>query len=96
MLFLSQMKILVFFKVALKRQQAAEDKIALHLASVESGTALEALPPGRIYGMRVTGPCPSPGPEPDSAADDQTVSRKIRKRNLGRLKQIIKTIGLLN
>ncbi|XP_059059853.1 doublesex- and mab-3-related transcription factor dmd-4 [Achroia grisella] len=59
-------------QVALKRQQAAEDKIALHLASVESGTPLEALPPGRIYGMRVTAPCPSPGPEPDSAADDQT------------------------
>lgn len=59
-------------QVALKRQQAAEDKIALHLASVESGTALEALPPGRIYGMRVTGPCPSPGPEPDSVADDHT------------------------
>lgn len=60
-------------QVALKRQQAAEDKIALHLASVETGTALEALPPGRIFGMRVTRPCPSPGPEPDSAADDQTV-----------------------
>ncbi|XP_045486248.1 doublesex- and mab-3-related transcription factor A2 [Pieris rapae] len=59
-------------QVALKRQQAAEDKIALHLASVESGTSLEALPPGRIYGMRVTGPCQSPGPEPDSAADDHT------------------------
>lgn len=96
MLFLSQMKILVFFKVALKRQQAAEDKIALHLASVESGTALEALPPGRIYGMRVTGPCPSPGPEPDSAADDQTVSIKTRRRNLDRFKPVIKAIGLLN
>ncbi|XP_068630676.1 doublesex- and mab-3-related transcription factor dmd-4 [Battus philenor] len=59
-------------QVALKRQQAAEDKIALHLASVESGTALDSLPPGRIYGMRVTDPCPSPGPEPDSALEDQT------------------------
>ncbi|XP_004932028.3 doublesex- and mab-3-related transcription factor dmd-4 isoform X2 [Bombyx mori] len=58
-------------QVALKRQQAAEDKIALHLASVETGTPLESLPPGRIYGMRVTDPSPSPGPEPDSAADDQ-------------------------
>ncbi|GBP04293.1 hypothetical protein EVAR_6511_1 [Eumeta japonica] len=57
--------------VALKRQQAAEDKIALHLASVESGAPLTALPPGRIYGMRVTRPCPSPGAEPDSAYDDQ-------------------------
>ncbi|KOB75063.1 Mesenchymal stem cell protein DSCD75, partial [Operophtera brumata] len=45
---------------------------SLHLASVESGAALEALPPGRIYGMRVTEPCPSPGPEPDSPADDHT------------------------
>ncbi|KPI97854.1 UPF0670 protein CG4666 [Papilio xuthus] len=60
------------YQVALKRQQAAEDKIALHLASVDSGTALETLPPGRIYGMRVTGPCPSPGPEPDSVHEDQT------------------------
>lgn len=60
--------------MALKRQQAAEDKIALHLASVETGTPLESLPPGRIYGMRVTDPSPSPGPEPDSAADDQIVS----------------------
>ncbi|XP_045514059.1 doublesex- and mab-3-related transcription factor dmd-4 [Pieris brassicae] len=58
-------------QVALKRQQAAEDKIALHLASVESGTSLEALPPGRIYGMRVTGPCQSPGPEPDSATTNE-------------------------
>lgn len=79
---ISNENITFFFKVALKRQQAAEDKIALHLASVESGTALEALPPGRIYGMRVTGPCPSPGPEPDSAVDDQTVSKKNRKRNI--------------
>lgn len=62
--------------MALKRQQAAEDKIALHLASVESGTALDSLPPGRIYGMRVTGPCPSPGPEPDSVADDHTVRNR--------------------
>ncbi|KAI8428945.1 hypothetical protein MSG28_007557 [Choristoneura fumiferana] len=68
----SQCAKFTFCRVALKRQQAAEDKIALHLASVESGTALDALPPGRIYGMRVTGPCPSPGAEPDSAADDQT------------------------
>ncbi|XP_050669005.1 doublesex- and mab-3-related transcription factor dmd-4 [Leptidea sinapis] len=59
-------------QVALKRQQAAEDKIALHLASVESGAALEALPPGRIYGMRVTGPCQSPDPELDSTSDSHT------------------------
>lgn len=40
----------------MKRQQAAEDAIALHLASAESGTTYDYLPPGRIYGMQVTSP----------------------------------------
>lgn len=48
------------FQVALKRQQAVEDAIALRLASTEMGTQLEALPPGKIYGMTVTEPCSSP------------------------------------
>lgn len=48
-------------QVALKRQQAAEDAIALHLASAESGTTYDYLPPGRIYGMQIT------SPEPDSS-----------------------------
>ncbi|KAJ8945115.1 hypothetical protein NQ318_001580 [Aromia moschata] len=48
-------------QVALKRQQAAEDAIALHLASAESGTTYDYLPPGRIFGMQVT------SPEPDSS-----------------------------
>lgn len=43
-------------QVALKRQQAAEDAIALHLASAESGTTYDYLPPGRIYGMQITSP----------------------------------------
>lgn len=47
----------VSFQVALKRQQAAEDAIALHLAAAESGKSYEYLPPGRIYGMSVTSPC---------------------------------------
>ncbi|XP_045474071.1 doublesex- and mab-3-related transcription factor A2-like [Harmonia axyridis] len=45
-------------QVALKRQQAAEDAIALHLASAQSGTKYDYLPPGRIYGMQVTSPEP--------------------------------------
>lgn len=40
----------------MKRQQAAEDAIALHLASAETGKPLEYLPPGRIFGMQVTSP----------------------------------------
>lgn len=50
--------------MALKRQQAAEDAIALHLASAENGTTYDYLPPGRIYGMQVT------SPETETGADD--------------------------
>jgi len=45
----------LFLKVALKRQQAVEDAIALRLAAAETGTQMEALPPGKIFGMCVTG-----------------------------------------
>ncbi|XP_066154633.1 doublesex- and mab-3-related transcription factor dmd-4-like [Euwallacea fornicatus] len=69
-------------QVALKRQQAAEDAIALHLASAESGTTYDYLPPGRIYGMQVTSPeSDSPDDPPalekvpqDSSKEDVTVS----------------------
>lgn len=47
------------FQVALKRQQAVEDAIALRLVN-ETGTQLDQLPPGKIYGMTVTEPCASP------------------------------------
>ncbi|CAH1102549.1 unnamed protein product [Psylliodes chrysocephalus] len=57
-------------QVALKRQQAAEDAIALHLAAKESGTTYEYLPPGRIFGMQVT----SPEPETASQKTECTIS----------------------
>ncbi|XP_055698609.1 doublesex- and mab-3-related transcription factor dmd-4 [Phlebotomus papatasi] len=47
-------------QVALKRQQAVEDAIALRLASNESGTSLDSLPPGKIFGMNVTEPRMTP------------------------------------
>lgn len=56
--------------MALKRQQAAEDAIALHLASAENGTNYEYLPPGRIYGMQVTSPCPNPPESPEIDTTD--------------------------
>lgn len=43
-------------KVALKRQQAAEDAIALKMAKVATGQKLNRLPPGKIFGMSVTEP----------------------------------------
>lgn len=47
-------------QVALKRQQAVEDAIAMRLASNETGKSIETLPPGKIYGMSVTEPCEAP------------------------------------
>jgi hypothetical protein len=49
-------------QVALKRQQAVEDAIALRLASNELGKPLETLPPGKIFGMVQT----------DAISSDQT------------------------
>ncbi|KAL5286632.1 hypothetical protein ACFFRR_007946 [Megaselia abdita] len=42
--------------VALKRQQAVEDAIALQLVSKETGETLTSLPQGRIYGMKTSDP----------------------------------------
>lgn len=43
-------------QVALKRQQAAEDAIAIGLAAVATGTQYGYLPPGPIFGMAITDP----------------------------------------
>lgn len=45
--------------MALKRQQAAEDAIALSMAKVATGQKLNRLPPGKIFGMSVTDPNPT-------------------------------------
>lgn len=47
-------------QVALKRQQAVEDAIAMRLVSNETGKTIDALPPGKIFGMSITGPCNAP------------------------------------
>lgn len=46
----------IILKVALKRQQAVEDAIALRLASNEAGKVIDSLPQGKIFGMNVTEP----------------------------------------
>ncbi|XP_023240895.1 doublesex- and mab-3-related transcription factor A2-like [Centruroides sculpturatus] len=43
-------------QVALKRQQAAEDAIAMGLRAVATGTSISYLPPGPIFGMAITDP----------------------------------------
>ncbi|XP_053698073.1 doublesex- and mab-3-related transcription factor dmd-4 [Sabethes cyaneus] len=81
-LILSRQKIMAA-QVALKRQQAVEDAIALRLASSEMGTQLEMLPPGKIYGMTVTDPCSSPQLESPSTMDITSSSSRsnIQKKS---------------
>ena len=55
-------------QVALKRQQAVEDAIALRLASNETGKSLDSLPPGKIFGMTVTEPKPNTQITPTSSS----------------------------
>lgn len=47
-------------QVALKRQQAVEDAIAMRLVSNETGKTIDALPPGKIFGMTISEPCNTP------------------------------------
>lgn len=55
-------------QVALKRQQAVEDAIALRLVANKTGRQIDALPPGSIFGLSVTRPAES------SEAAAQTVA----------------------
>ncbi|KAH8384163.1 hypothetical protein KR009_012319 [Drosophila setifemur] len=54
-------------QVALKRQQAVEDAIAMRLVANKTGRSIDALPPGNIFGLTVTQPS-SPS---QKNADDQ-------------------------
>ncbi|XP_076168866.1 doublesex- and mab-3-related transcription factor A2 [Ptiloglossa arizonensis] len=60
-------------QVALKRQQAAEDAIALKMAKVATGQKLSRLPPGKIFGMAVT--------EPKSATDTNKEADPSQKQD---------------
>lgn len=66
-------------QVALKRQQAVEDAIAMRLVSNETGKAIDALPPGKIFGMSITEPSATPS---ESNTNDNLLlvqKTKIRK-----------------
>lgn len=69
-------KLYEIFQVALKRQQAAEDAIALGLAAVATGKQYGFLPQGPIFGFEVTDPKLTPEkpeePKPAQIDDDET------------------------
>lgn len=65
---------ITFLKVALKRQQAAEDAIALCMAKVTTGQKINRLPPGKIFGMTVTDPDTNKNKEGNPANSETSLS----------------------
>ncbi|CAH0380957.1 unnamed protein product [Bemisia tabaci] len=70
-------------QVALKRQQAAEDAIALGLAAVSTGAQYGYLPPGPIFGMAIT------DPKSDSKSDVQEQTNSGSGKPKGDVEQLI-------
>lgn len=63
-------------QVALKRQQAAEDAIAMGLRAVATGAPMNGyLPPGPIFGMPVTEPLVSDDQNSSSSIDISDVNQ---------------------
>lgn len=70
-------------QVALKRQQAVEDAIALRLVANKTGRQIDALPPGSIFGLSVTQPAVAATPatpsvsasSPEAEHAEQSASR---------------------
>ncbi|CAK9818648.1 Doublesex- and mab-3-related transcription factor dmd-4 [Anthophora quadrimaculata] len=67
-------------QVALKRQQAAEDAIALKMAKVATGQKLNRLPQGKIFGMAVTEPKPAidTSKEVDTPQNDDSETEELK------------------
>ncbi|XP_022209938.2 doublesex- and mab-3-related transcription factor A2 [Drosophila obscura] len=61
-------------QVALKRQQAVEDAIAMRLVANKTGRSIDALPPGNIYGLTVTQPSSPQKLKQDEQLEKQIVS----------------------
>lgn len=65
-------------QVAVKRQQAVEDAIAMRLMSNETGKTIDTLPPGKIFGMSITEPCTIPSNA--NATENRTLVQKAKSR----------------
>lgn len=66
-------------QVALKRQQAAEDAIAMGLRAVATGSTFGYLPPGPIFGLHVTEPQTCSAKEMHSQEDEESNPSPIGK-----------------
>lgn len=66
-------------QVAVKRQQAVEDAIAMRLMSNETGKTIDTLPPGKIFGMSITEPCNTPSSNAN-ATENLTLAQKAKIR----------------
>ncbi|XP_020817775.1 doublesex- and mab-3-related transcription factor A2 [Drosophila serrata] len=66
-------------QVALKRQQAVEDAIAMRLVANKTGRSIDALPPGNIFGLTVTQPS-SPRPQKEEELAEKPLSEEQQQR----------------
>ncbi|KAH8354443.1 hypothetical protein KR084_011081 [Drosophila pseudotakahashii] len=66
-------------QVALKRQQAVEDAIAMRLVANKTGRSIDALPPGNIFGLTVTQPS-SPRAKREGDQAEQPLSEEPQKQ----------------
>ncbi|KAH8358429.1 hypothetical protein KR093_000220 [Drosophila rubida] len=63
-------------QVALKRQQAVEDAIALRLVANKTGRKIDTLPPGSIFGLTVTKPKEQPPPKSPQPVEEETAAEE--------------------
>ncbi|XP_016970808.1 doublesex- and mab-3-related transcription factor A2 [Drosophila rhopaloa] len=65
-------------QVALKRQQAVEDVIAMRLVANKTGRSIDVLPPGNIFGLTVTQPS-SPHPRREDDQPEKPLSEEQKQ-----------------
>uniref|UniRef100_B3P2Y8 GG24332 n=1 Tax=Drosophila erecta TaxID=7220 RepID=B3P2Y8_DROER len=68
-------------QVALKRQQAVEDAIAMRLVANKTGRSIDALPPGNIFGLTVTQPS-SPHSKRETDQPEKSLSEEQQQQQL--------------
>ncbi|XP_017118537.1 doublesex- and mab-3-related transcription factor A2 [Drosophila elegans] len=65
-------------QVALKRQQAVEDAIAMRLVANKTGRSIDTLPPGNIFGLTVTQPS-SPHPKREDVQSEKLLPEEQKQ-----------------